>query len=78
MTAQGEMVSKYTTGKIEVEFMEEVVYNRCDEALAQVAQRGGGCPIPGSTQDQAGQSSEQPDAAVGVSVHCREVGLDGL
>lgn len=30
---------------------------RC-EALAQVAQGGGGCPIPADTQDQAGWGSE--------------------
>jgi len=35
------------------------------------------CPIPGDIQCQAGQSSEQPDLAVGVPVHCR-VGLDDL
>jgi len=28
------------------------------EALAQVAQRGGGCPIPGDTRGQAGWGSE--------------------
>jgi len=28
------------------------------EALAQVAQRDGGCPIPADTQGQAGQDSE--------------------
>jgi len=29
-------------------------YNTDGEALAQVAQSGGGCPIPGDTQGQAG------------------------
>ena len=43
-----------------------------------VAQRGRGCPIPGDTQDQAGQGSEHPGLAVGDPVHCRGVGLDGL
>ncbi len=33
---------------------EEVFYNKGGEALAQVAQRGGGCPIPGDSQGQAG------------------------
>ena len=51
---------------------------RVSEALAQVAQRGGGCPIPGDIQGQAGQGSEQPDPAVGVPVQCRAVGPDGL
>ena len=43
-----------------------------------VAQRGGGCPIPGDTQGQAVWDSEQPDGAVGVPVHGRGVGPDGL
>ena len=38
--------------------MEEVFYTRGGEALAQVVQRGGGCPIPGDIQDQDGKSSE--------------------
>ena len=48
------------------------------EALAQVAQRGGRNPVPGDIQGQAGQGTEQPHLAVGVLVHCREVGLGGL
>ena len=35
-------------------------------------------PIPGDIQCQAGQSSGQPDLAVGVPVHCRGPGLNGL
>jgi len=34
------------------------------EARAQVAQRDGGCPIPGDIQGEAGKGSEQPDVAV--------------
>ena len=33
-------------------------YDKGSEALAQVVQRGGGCPIPGVTQGQAGCGSE--------------------
>ena len=44
----------------------------------EFAQRGGGCLIPGDIQGQAGQGTEQPHLAVGVLVHCREVGLGGL
>jgi len=33
-------------------------YNKDGEALAQVAQRGGGCSILGVVQGQAGWSSE--------------------
>lgn len=31
-------------------YKEEVFYNKGDETLAQVAQRHGGCPSPGSIQ----------------------------
>ena len=48
------------------------------EALEQVAQRGGGCSITGDVQDQTGQSSEQPDLAVGVPVYCRGAGIHDL
>ena len=46
--------------------------------MAKVAQRGGGCPIPGDTRGQAGWGSEQLDLAVDVPVDCRGVGLDDL
>ena len=32
----------------------KVFYSKGGEALAQVSQRGGGCPMPGYIQDQAG------------------------
>lgn len=44
-------------------------------ALAQVAKRDGGCPIPEDIQDWAGQGSKHPDVAVGFPVHCRGVGV---
>ena len=46
--------------------------------LEQVAQTGGRCTVPGDTQGQAGQGSKKPDLAVGILVHCSEVGLDDL
>jgi len=55
-----------------------VFYSTGGEALEQVAQRGGGCPILGDTQGQAGWGSEQPDVAAGVPAHCRQVRIDGL
>ena len=42
------------------------------------AQGAGGCSMPGDTPGQTGQASEHPDRAVGVLVHCRGVGLDGI
>jgi len=35
-----------------------VFYIKGSEAMTQVAQRCGGCPIPGDTQGQAGWGSE--------------------
>lgn len=37
---------------------------RVSEALAQIAQKGGGCPIPDDVQGQDVRGSEQPDPAV--------------
>jgi len=48
------------------------------ETLAQVAQRGGRCPIPGNIQGQVGQVSEQRHLVEDVLAHCKEVGLDDL
>jgi len=36
----------------------------CGDTLAQVAQGGCGCPIPGGIQRQAGSSSGQPGLVV--------------
>ena len=41
-------------------YKKEVLYNKGGDALAQVAQRGGGCPIPGDAQGQVGWGSEHP------------------
>lgn len=41
----------------------------CDQGgktLTQVAQRDGRCPIPGNTQSQTGQGSEQPGLVKGA------------
>jgi len=39
---------------------------------------GGGGPMPGIFQGQAGKGSEQPDPVEDVPAHCKGVGLDGL
>ena len=44
------------------------------EALEQVAQRGGGCPITGDIRGQAVPGCEHPNLVVDVPVHCRGVG----
>jgi len=46
-------------------------------ALVQVAQRSGGCPVPGGIQSQTAWGFKQLDFSVGVPVYCRGVGLDG-
>ena len=50
--------------EIQTGYKEKVFYAKSSEAPEQVAQRGGGCSIPGDTEGQAGLSSEQPDLAV--------------
>ena len=52
--------------------------NKGGEALEQVAQRGGKCPIPGNIQGQAGRGSEQRGLGEDVPAHCRAVGLGDL
>ena len=47
------------------------------EEVAQVAQRGGGSPVLGDIQGEVG-GALSTDGAVGVPVHCRGVGPDGL
>ena len=44
------------------------------EALEQVAQRGCGCPLPGSVQGQVGWGFEQPDLVEGIPAHGRRAG----
>ena len=48
------------------------------EALKQIAQRCGGCTIPGDFQGQAGQVHGQPDLSVDIPVYYRGVRLDDL
>jgi len=58
-------------GQIQTRYKEDIIYNECGETLAQVAERGGRCPIPGNIPGQVGQGSEQPDPLEGVPAHCR-------
>ena len=69
---------KLSEGRFKADIRKKKYYDKGDEALEQVAQRCGGCRVPGDTQGQAGGGSEQPDVAVYVPVHCRGVGLDDL
>ena len=46
--------------------MEEILYSEGGEALAQVAQRSCGRPLPGSVQGQDGRGFEQAGLLEGV------------
>ena len=59
-------------------YKENVFYSKGGETLGQVAQKGGGCPVPGDIQGQTGASSEHPDLVVDVPVHHRGVRPDDL
>ena len=64
--------------KDQIGHKEKSFHDNSSETLAQVAQKGGECSIPGDIKGQAGQGSEQLELAVGAPVHCREVRLDGF
>jgi len=59
-------------------YNKESLYCEGGEALAQVAQRSCGCPLPGSVRGQAGWGFEQPGLVEGVPGHGRGLGLDEL
>jgi len=51
-----------------------VLYCEGGEALAQVAQRSCGCPLPGSVQGQVGWGFERPGLVEGAPAHGGGVG----
>jgi len=61
-------------GRLRCRYKEEILYSGGGEALAQVAQRSCGCPLPGSVQGQAGWGCEHPGLVEGVPAHGRGVG----
>jgi len=67
-------IERGETGWIE----KKVVYDTGCEVLDQVAKRGGGCPVLGDTQGQAGQGFEQPNLDACAPVHWKGVVLDDL
>jgi len=69
---------KVKEGRFRLAIKEKFFYDKGGETLAQVAQRGSGCPIPGNIQGQVGWGSEQPDLGEDVPAHCRRGGLDNL
>ena len=69
---------KLKEGRFRLDIRKGSFYSEGGEALEQVTQGTGGCPVPGDIERLSGPASEQPDLPVGVSVRCRGVGLDGL
>ena len=59
-------------------YWEEILYCEGGETLEQVVQWGCECPLPGSTQGQAGWGSEQPGLEGGVPAYSRWLELDDL
>ena len=53
-------------------------FSESDEAQAQTAQRGCGCPISGSNQGQFGWAPRQCDLVSGNPAHGRGLELDYL
>ena len=45
---------KLKEGRLRLDIRNKFFYTESGEALAQVVQRGGGCPVPGDIQGQAG------------------------
>ena len=69
---------RLTEGRFSLDIRTKFLTVRVVRQLDHITWRGGGCPIHGGIQSQAGGGSEQPDVAVGVPAHCRGIGLDEL
>jgi len=54
-------------------YKEEILYDECGDTLEPVAQRGCGCPLPGSVQGQVACGFEKPDLVKDVPAHGREL-----
>ena len=52
--------------EISIQYKKDIVYCEGGEALAEVAQRSCGCPLPGHVQTQVGRGLEQPGCGGGV------------
>ena len=61
-------LGRKTLGKIQTGYKKNIFYDNGSEALEQVSQRGGACPVPGDIQGQAGRDSEHPDQAVSLFI----------
>ena len=63
--------------EIQVRCQEEILYSEGSAALAQAAQKGCGCPVPGGVQGQVGWGPGQPglvNGEVGGPACCEGIG----
>jgi len=60
---------KLEEGRFRLDRREKFFCDEGAETLAQIAPRGGRCPIPGNIQGQVGRGSEQPDRVEDVPAH---------
>jgi len=67
---------KLTQGRFRLDIRGKIFHTDGGDALERVAQGGGGCPIPGGIQGQAGCGSGQPGLLVGDPAHTRGLKLD--
>jgi len=63
--------SKLKEGRFRLDVRKKFFYYEGGEALAHIAQRSCGCPLPGSVQGQSGWGFEQPALVEGVPAHGR-------
>lgn len=71
------MISNLRRGH-QIGYKENVLNNKCDEALEKTAQKGGGCLTSETPKVTVDGAVSTCDLAVGDPVHCRGVGLDGF
>ena len=71
-----EVLKSVKTGKIQVGCQGEVLYYESGEVLAQAAQRGCGCTVPGGVQGLVGWDPAQPGLVlmVGGPAYGRGIG----
>jgi len=58
-----------------LDYIKEILSYYGGEALAQVAQRSCGCPLPGSVQGQVGWGFRHPGLVEGVPAHGSGAGM---
>lgn len=65
---------KLNQGRFRLDMSKNLFYNKGDEVLEEVAERGGKCPISRNVPGQIGWGSELPDLFEDVAVYFGGVG----